>query len=153
MVSIRMDDLTNPVVIQLLNDHVQSMSAHSPPESMHALDVDALKQPDITFWSVWDQQELMGCGALRELDPTHGEIKSMRTAEKHLRKGVAAALMRHILQEAKHRGYGRVSLETGPMPIFAAAIKLYTSFGFHECEPFGEYCLDKFSVYMCKEIE
>ena len=106
---IRVDDLSSPEVIDLVSLHLQGMSHHSPPESVHALGLEALRKPEITFWSVWADAQLMGCGALKELDAHHGEIKSMRTATAHLRKGVAANLLRHILDEAKRRSYRRLS--------------------------------------------
>ena len=149
---IRIDDLRGPQIIRLLNEHLHSMTLHSPPESVHALDLAALRQPDISFWSVWQEAELMGCGAIRELDPQHGEIKSMRTASAHLRQGVAAALMRHILAEASRRRYRRLSLETGSAPAFAAARSLYASFGFQYCEPFGDYVPDPHSVFMTRTL-
>jgi putative acetyltransferase len=149
---IRVDDLSGPGIIQLLHEHLQSVALHSPPESVHALDLEALRKPDITFWSVWQDSELMGCGAIRELDSRHGEIKSMRTASLHLRKGVAARLMRHILEEAKRRSYERLSLETGSMDAFAPARKLYASFGFKPCGPFANYVEDPYSVFMTREM-
>lgn len=149
---IRIDDLSSPKIIELLREHLHSMTLHSPPESIHALDIDALRQPEITFWSAWDGAELMGCGAIKELDTRHGEIKSMRTASAHLRKGVAAALMRHILDEAQHRSYERLSLETGSMEAFAPAHRLYASFGFKECAPFADYVEDPYSIFMTKEL-
>lgn len=149
---IRIDDLTSPEIIGLLREHLHSMTLHSPPESIHALDVDALRKPEITFWSVWDGSELMGCGAIKQLNPEHGEIKSMRTAPAHLRKGVAAALMRHILDEAQRRSYQRLSLETGSMEAFAPAHRLYASFGFKECAPFADYVEDPYSIFMTKEL-
>ena len=97
---VRVDDLSSPEIIQLLRTHLQSMTLLSPPESVHALDLEALRQPEVTFWSAWQDSELMGCGAIKELDVRHGEIKSMRTVSSHLRKGVAATLMRHILDDA-----------------------------------------------------
>ena len=97
---IRIDDVRSPAVLRLLQEHLQSMALHSPPESVHALDVDALRAPNVTFWCAWHGEHLMGCGALKELDAGHGEIKSMRTVTQHLRKGVAAGLLRHILEEA-----------------------------------------------------
>src|SRR4029078_11978577 len=115
---IKVDDLTGPEIEALLSEHLESMYSHSPPESVHALPIEKLRQPDITFFSVWESGELMGCGALKELDPQHGEIKSMRTVSKHLRKGVARAVLDHIMSEAKRRGYRRLSLETGAMPEF-----------------------------------
>lgn len=149
---IRIDDLSSPKIIELLREHLHSMTLHSPPESIHALDVDALRQPEITFWSAWDGDELMGCGAIKELDAEHGEIKSMRTATAHLRKGVAAALMRHILDEAQRRSYQRLSLETGSMEAFAPAHRLYASFGFKRCAPFADYLEDPYSIFMTKEL-
>jgi putative acetyltransferase len=105
--NIQLDDLTGPEIHQLLQQHLQGMALHSPPESIHALDLDALRQPGITFWTVWDRGELLGCGALKELDDRHAEIKSMRTVSAHLRKGVAKAMLTHIVEEAKQRGYRR----------------------------------------------
>ena len=149
---IRIDDLSSPEIIRLLREHLHSMTLHSPPESIHALDVEALRKPEITFWSVWDGSELMGCGAIKELNPEHGEIKSMRTASGHLRKGVAAALMRHVLDEAQRRSYQRLSLETGSMEAFAPAHRLYASFGFKECGPFADYVEDPYSIFMTREL-
>ncbi len=149
---IRVDDLTGPEIIDLLREHLHSMTLHSPPESIHALDLPALRQPEITFWTVWQDNELMGCGALKELDPEHGEIKSMRTATSHLRQGVASRLMQHILDEAKRRSYRRLSLETGSMEAFAAARELYSRFGFRYCGPFADYVLDPNSVFMTREL-
>src|SRR5262249_24469029 len=124
----------------------------SPPESVHALGIDALRKPEITFWSVWADGELAGCGALKELDREHGEIKSMRTAPQHLRKGVAARLMEHIVAEAKRRSYRRLSLETGSTDGFVAALRLYEQLGFERCGPFGDYADDPFSVFMTKVL-
>ena|SRR5688572_6491110 len=149
---IRRDDLRGPEIAALLREHLRSLALLSPPESMHALDLDKLRNPDITFWSVWKGSELMGCGALKELDPSHGEIKSMRTAAAHLRKGVAAALMRHMLDEAVARSYRRLSLETGSMAAFAPAHNLYSRFGFRPCGPFADYVEDPNSVFMTKEL-
>lgn len=149
---ILVDDLNSPAVIALLQEHLHAMTLHSPPESIHALDVSALKKPGITFWAVWQDDELMGCGALKQLDRQHGEIKSMRTSSKHLRKGVAARLMQHILDEAGKRKYRRLSLETGSMEAFAPARKLYANFGFAYCEPFADYVEDPNSVFMTRDI-
>jgi putative acetyltransferase len=149
---IRVDDLSGPEIIRLLHEHLQSVALHSPPESVHALDLEALRKPDITFWSGWQDSELMGCGAVKELDSRQGEIKSMRTVSLHLRKGVAARLMRHILQEAKRRSYERLSLETGSMDAFAPARNLYASFGFKPCGPFANYVEDPYSVFMTREM-
>ena len=149
---IRVDDLSSPEIIRLLHEHLQSVALHSPPESVHALDLEALRNPDITFWSVWQDSELMGCGAIKELDARHGEIKSMRTVSLHLRKGVAARLMHHILEEAKRRSYERLSLETGSMDAFAPARSLYARFGFRPCGPFASYVEDPYSVFMTREV-
>lgn len=151
-VNIRVDDLTSTEVIDLVRLHLQGMSQHSPPESVHALGLEALRQPDVTFWSVWNESQLMGCGALKELNEEHGEIKSMRTATAHLRKGVAANLLRHIFDEAKRRSYRRLSLETGSGEPFAPAIELYKGFGFRTCGPFADYREDPFSVFMTIEL-
>ena len=149
---IRVDDLTSPEIIQLLHEHLQSMALHSPPESIHALDLDGLRRPDITFWSVRQHSELLGCGALKALDSRHGEIKSMRTVSPHLRKGVAARLMHHILAEARRRSYQQLSLETGSMAAFAPARNLYARFGFKPCGPFADYVEDPYSVFMTRQL-
>jgi putative acetyltransferase len=149
---IRLDDLQGPEIVQLIREHLQSMADQSPPESVHALGLEALRQPDITFWTAWSNSELMGCGALKELDARHGEIKSMRTAAPHRRKGVAARLLRHLVAEAKQRSYRRLSLETGSQESFAAARNLYASFGFQYCAPFADYVEDPNSVFMTKEL-
>jgi putative acetyltransferase len=149
---IRVDDLSSPEIIRLLHEHLQSVALHSPPESIHALGLEALRNRDITFWSVWQDSELMGCGAIKELDSRHGEIKSMRTASSHLRKGVATRLMHHILEEAERRSYERLSLETGSMDAFARARSLYASFGFEPCGPFANYVEDPYSVFMTREV-
>ena len=147
-VDIRVDDLTGPEIAALLNEHLASMYTHSPPESVHALPIEKLRSPDVTFWSVWEDGELLGCGALKELDREHGEIKSMRTVSRHLRKGVARAMLNHIIEEAKRRGYHRLSLETGSMAAFEPARKLYARAGFTHCKPFGDYIEDPNSVFM-----
>ena len=147
-IEIRVDDLSGFLIKDLLKQHLANMAENSPPESMHALTIDQLRQPDITFWSVWSGGELLGCGALKELDASHGEIKSMRTADQHRRKGVAAALLEHILAEARRRNYARVSLETGSMEAFAPAHALYKRFGFEECPPFADYIEDPNSIFM-----
>ena len=149
---IRIDDLTSLAVCRLVQEHLQTMASLSPPESVHALGLEALRKPDITFWSVWQNSELVGCGALKELDARHGEIKSMRTASLHLRTGVAARLMDHILDEARRRSYRRLSLETGSMDAFAPARQLYARFGFRLCGPFADYVEDPHSVFMTRQL-
>ena len=150
--NIELDDLTRPEIHALLNEHLQSMREISPPESVHALDLDELRQPDITFWSAWDGTTLLGCGALKELDVHHGEIMSMRTPDAVRRRGAGRALLAHILAEATARNYRQVSLETGAMAAFAPAHRLYESFGFESCTPFGDYVADPNSVFMTKHL-
>lgn len=147
---IRVDDLSGPEIAALLQEHLDEMAQYSPPESIHALDLDRLRRPEITFWTVWDDGVLVGCGAIRELDATHGEIKSMRTSYRHRRKGVAAFVLAHILAEAQRRGYQRLSLETGSPAPFEAAKQLYARHGFEFCGPFGDYVEDPYSVFMTR---
>lgn len=146
--AIRTDDLHGPEVIALLAEHLDDMYATSPPESVHALDLDALRAPDITFFSAWAGTTLLGCGALRDLGGGHLEIKSMRTARHQRGHGTGTALLRHLLDEARRRGAVRVSLETGTEPYFAPARRLYARHGFVECAPFGSYRLDPNSVFL-----
>lgn len=145
---IRIDGLDSPEIARLLGEHQALAADDSPPESDHALDLDGLRAPDITVWSAWDDLNIMGCGALRELDPSHAELKSMHTSAEYRRRGVAAGLLERILFEARTRGYERVSLETGSSDTFAAARMLYARHGFVECPPFGDYREDPFSVFM-----
>jgi putative acetyltransferase len=119
---------------------------------VHALDLEGLRRPEITFWTAWENGELLGCGALKELDSEHGEIKSMRTAARHLRKGVARKLLEHIIAEAQRRCYTRLSLETGSMEAFEPARRLYAGFGFAYCAPFADYVEDPYSVFMTREL-
>jgi putative acetyltransferase len=152
MRNIRLGGLEEPAVVRLLQEHLQNMTLHSPPESVHALDLAGLNRTEITFWSVWQDSELLGCGALKQLDPRHGEIKSMRTATAHRRKGVARYLMVHLIEEARRRSYQRLSLETGSAEAFAPARQLYAAFGFEPCGPFGDYVLDPYSVFMTRAL-
>ncbi|WP_420850508.1 GNAT family N-acetyltransferase [Paenibacillus tepidiphilus] len=149
---IKIDSLQGPEIIALLEEHLRGMHADSPPESVHALDLDGLRKPEITFYSAWIGGELAGCGAVKELDPKHGELKSMRTSSAFIRKGVARAIVEHIIEEARKRGYSRLSLETGTPESFLPAVRLYESFGFKECGPFAGYSLDPYSKFMTKEI-
>jgi putative acetyltransferase len=146
------DDLRGPEICALLQEHLDSMKLYSPPESIHALDLEELRKSDITFWTVWQNDALLGCGALKALDAQHGEIKSMRTSAQYRRQGVARVLLRHIIEVAKQRGYKRISLETGSHEAFTPARSLYTAFGFTYCAPFADYHLDPFSVFMTMEI-
>ena len=147
------DDLQHPAIQALLNEHLQNMYELSPPESVHALNLQKLRVPEITFWTAWENDLLLGCGALKELDHKHGEIKSMRTPVAHRRKGAGRAILAHIIEVAKERAYDRLSLETGTADAFKPAQKLYESFGFTYCEPFGDYREDPNSVFMTLLLE
>lgn len=149
---IRIDDLSGSEIRALLADHLRALSAITPQESMHALDIDELKQPDVTFWSAWSGNELLGCGALKELDSGHGEIKSMRTTQSQLRRGTASAILRTILAEARRRSYRRLSLETGVGEPFRPAHRLYQKHGFRNCPPFADYREDPNSAFMTREL-
>ena len=149
---IRLDDVRGPEIAALLQEHLRDMHRVSPPESVHALDLESLRQPDITFWTVWDAGIFAGCGARKALDPQHAEITSMRTASAHRRRGVATQLLEHMLAEAKRRGCTRVSLETGSMEFFRPARALYASFGFAPCPPFADYRADPNSVFMTQGL-
>ena len=146
------DDLTGTDIRALLEVHFAGMLASSPPGNCHFLDFDGLNADDVTFWSIWDGDALAGCGALKQLDDAHGEIKSMRTDPAHLGKGVGTQMLRHIIADAKVRGMKRLSLETGSTPDFDAAHALYLGHGFAYCDPFGDYVLDPFSRFMTLEI-
>lgn len=147
---IRRDDLSGADVQALVQEHIAEMLNNSPIESVHTLPLDSLRKPEVTFWSVWHQGELSGCGALMELDGTHGEIKSMRTKAKFLRMGVGQALLHRIISEANMRGYTRLSLETGSAAAFKPALALYEQNGFEVCGPFSDYKHDPHSVFMTK---
>ncbi len=149
---IKIDDLRGPEIAALLQEHLDDMPAWSPACSVHALDLEKLRSPDITFWTVWDGNRLLGCGALRALDALQGEIKSMRTSAAHRGQGVAAAVLAHIVQTAEQRGYTRLSLETGSQPQFAPARGLYSGFGFTECTAFGDYSPDPNSTFMTRSL-
>jgi putative acetyltransferase len=149
---LKIDDLRGPEIAELLAEHLRCMAEVSPPESRHALNLEELRRPEITFWSIWQGHELVGCGALKELDAGHAEIKSMRTASGHLRKGIATIVLEHLIAQAKRRGYRRLSLETGSMPYFTPAHGLYRKFGFVDCPPFQGYVEDPNSVFMTKEL-
>ena len=146
------DDLRGEAIAAFLADHLREMRAVSPPESTHALDLDALRQPAITFWVARDGDALAGCVALKALDEGHVEIKSMRVAPTHRRLGVARRLLDHVLGEARRRGCRRISLETGAMAFFEPARTLYVQRGFVPCAPFGDYGEDLNSVYMTREL-
>ncbi|MBC3863241.1 GNAT family N-acetyltransferase [Undibacterium jejuense] len=149
---IRIDDLHGDEIRALLEEHLQDMYANSPAESVHALDLEALRDPRITFWTIWDENQLAGCIALKQLDTLHAEIKSMRTPRNLRRRGAARQLLQHLIDEARQRNYSRLSLETGSIKFFEPARDLYRSFGFEYCEPFADYAEDPNSVFMSKVI-
>jgi putative acetyltransferase len=149
---IRIDDLTSPQVAQLLSEHLDDMKRTSPPESFHALDLGKLKEPSVTFWTAWEGSDLAGCGAIRELEPTHAEIKSMRTAKPFRGQGVASLILKTMMEHAKTRNYHRLSLETGTGEFFEPAHHFYKKFGFEYCEPFSNYKPDAFSAFMTIEL-
>lgn len=148
--NIVVDDLSGPQIAEFLDEHVRQMRSITPLESKHALDLDALREPDVTFWSVMDGDSVVGCGAIKRLDAVHAELKSMRTASARKRSGVASQLLEHILTEAKRMGFTRLSLETGSAEFFLPARKLYEKFGFDYCEPFAGYRPDPNSVFMTR---
>lgn len=146
------DDLTHPDVIALLEFHLRSAFENSPPGSVFALDLTGLRDPAVTLWSAWDGEDLLGLGALKQLGTDHGELKSMRTAPAHLRKGVAAEMLDHLVKEGRARGYKRLSLETGSNEPFAPARALYERAGFEPCGPFADYVDTDFSRYYRLEL-
>lgn len=149
---VRIGGLEDPAVKAFLEEHLEDMRSVSPPQSKHALAIEALSQPDIAFWSVWRGRELIACAALKELTEAHGEIKSMRVSRSCRGTGVGAALLDYVLNQARERQYQRVSLETGSMPFFAPARALYERYEFKRCEPFADYRPDPNSVFMTLEL-
>ncbi len=149
---IRVDDLTGSEIAAFLEAHIRDMRAVSPPQSKHALDLDGLRRPGITFWTVWDGAALVGCGAIKALDAGHAEIKSMRVDAARRRDGIGSRLLAHALDAARADGHRRVSLETGSMPFFEPARRLYAKFGFVACPPFGDYVEDPNSVFMTRPL-
>lgn len=145
---IEIDDLSRTEIHALLNEHLESMYELSPPESVHALNLDKLRKPEITLWTAWEGPQLLGCGALKELDSKHGEIKSMRTLKVLRRRGAGRAILVHLIEVARARGYERLSLETGTAEAFQPAHRLYESAGFAYCGPFGDYAEDPNSIFM-----
>lgn len=150
---IELDDLSRPQVQALLREHMDNMRAIIPSESVHALDLDRLRDPAISFWTAWDGDRLLGCGALKALGPDHGEIKSMRTPAALRRQGAGHALLEYIIATARTRGYRRLSLETGAGPEFVPAWRLYERHGFVRCGPFADYRQDPHSVFMMLELD
>ncbi len=146
------DDLSSAPTRALIARHLAGMHANSPPESVHAFDVGKLRQPGVTFWSVWIGNEIAGCGALKVLDAERGELKSMRVADAFLGKGIGRAILEHLVGEARARGLRSLWIETGSAQAFVPALRLYESAGFRRCGPFGEYRDDPFSVFMTREL-
>ncbi len=150
--TIKINDLKGKQIRELISRHLVDMRSGCPAESTHALGLDDLRGPEITVWSIWDGENLTGCGALKEIDKSHGEIKSMRTHDSYLRKGIASMMLEHIISEAKKSDYKRLSLETGANDQFMPARRLYACFGFLECGPFDQYKEDPLSVFMTMEL-
>ncbi|GAA2339181.1 N-acetyltransferase [Streptomyces caniferus] len=152
MVKIAVDDLSGPEIAEFLDEHVQQMRSRTPLESKHALDLDGLRKPEVTLWSVMDGDTLVGCGALKRLDADHAELKSMRTRPTRQRSGVASRLLVHIVGEARRMGFTRLSLETGSDEFFLPARRLYEKYGFQNCEPFANYQPDPNSTFMTRTL-
>jgi putative acetyltransferase len=151
-VDVRIDDPRDPRITSLLEAHLLDAARHSPPESVHALDLVSLCNPGVTLWAAWDGERLAGCGALLELDARHGEVKSMRTAPEYLRRGIATRILENIVREARRRAYARLSLETGSMGAYEPARAFYEQNGFARCPPFAGYVLDPHSVFMTRRL-
>ena len=146
------DDLSGPEVAELLQLHLAEMHQWSPPGSVHAMPIERLRASDVTFYSAWHGERLAACGALKELDPAHGELKSMRAHPDYRGRGAGKAVLEHLLAEARTRGYSRVSLETGRPDTYIPARRLYQSYGFAECPPFADYAADDFSICMTRKL-
>ena len=151
-IAFRVDDLSEAVTQALVARHLRGMYENSPAESVHALDLSKLKQPGVIFWSAWVGDEIVGMGALKQLDPRCGEIKSMRVADEWLGKGVGRAMLDHIVEQARAMGLTSLWLETGSADAFAPALRLYETAGFIRCGPFDGYVEDPFSVFMTRRI-
>lgn len=149
---IKIDNLENGGVVSLLEEHLADMYATSPPESVHALDIQSLKHPSITFWRAEKDSTVLGCVAIKELDTKHGEVKSMRTAANARNQGVASILLNHVIVVANSRKYERLSLETGSMDFFKPARNLYAKNGFEYCQPFADYQADPNSCFMVLQL-
>lgn len=145
---IEIDDVTRPEVLALLEEHLANMHAITPAEHVFAFDAAKLRTPDVTFWTAWKGDTLVGCAALKELSPAQGELKSMRTPTNLRRTGAGRSLLTHLIDVARSRGYNRLFLETGKQDAFEPARALYRSAGFRECGPFGSYSDNGNSVFM-----
>lgn len=145
---IRPDDLTAQAVQSLLAAHLSGMQSNSPPGSVYALDLSGLKAPDVSVWTAWEGDILMGVGTLKKLSDTAGEIKSMRTDSEHVRKGVGLSILNHIIAEARQRGHKKLSLETGAGGEFEPALRLYRKRGFENGAAFGSYVASAFNQFL-----
>ena len=152
MIRIVQGDFADPSVLELLRIHVTSARSETAPGSAHALDFTQLQSPAISFWTIWEEQTLLGFGALQTLSPDHGEVKSMHTAQAMRGRGAGTAMLRHIIESARARGMSRLSLETGSSDYFIPARMLYKRHGFQECPPFGKYVIDPNSVFMSLDL-
>lgn len=152
MIVIEKDDLSREEVVELLKFHTRDMAAHSPEGTSYALDISALKTPDITVFTIWESGRLAGCAALREINAHSGEIKSMRTAAEFERRGIGRQLLQHLITAARESGYSRLSLETGTTPLFHTAIAFYASAGFILGEPFGDYAPSRYNIFMHLDV-
>ncbi len=146
------DDLSGREIAEFLSEHVTELRSVTPPGSSHALDLEGLRRPEVTFWSVLDGETLVACGAIKALDASHAEIKSMRCAASYRKRGVASMLLQHIISEARQRGCSRLSLETGSFEFFEPARRLYVKHGFEYCGPFADYKEDPNSVFMTRML-
>jgi putative acetyltransferase len=144
--------LSDPQVVQLLSVHLSTARAQTAPESAHALDLSGLQAPEISFWSAWEQGQLLAVGALKRLSATHGEVKSMHTAEAARGRGIGSAMLRHIIDVARKSGMTRLSLETGSPAYFKPARALYTRHGFVVCAPFDTYRPDPNSIFFTRDL-
>ncbi|MAM86210.1 MAG: GNAT family N-acetyltransferase [unclassified Hahellaceae] len=150
---IQLDNLQGRAIAEFLQQHIEDMKATSPPESKHALDIEGLRAPEISFWTVYSGAELVACGALKEIDPFHGEVKSMRVHASARGTSIGSKLLRHLVEVAKNRRYRALMLETGSMAFFQPARNLYLKHGFAYCGPFGPYEEDPNSVFMVLHLE
>ena len=146
------DDLTDLRIIELLRFHLEEMHSWSPACKVHAMPVERLREPDVSFFAAWDGEALAGVGALKEIDDTRGELKSMRATPEYRGKGAGEAILLHLMEEARRRGYTWLGLETGRPEPFLPAVKLYEKHGFAECENFGDYISDEFSLCMSRTL-
>jgi putative acetyltransferase len=152
MMQITPGNFSDPRVIELLRVHLTTARAETAPGSAHALELAGLQSPDISFWTIWDDEMLLGIGALKRLSPDHGEIKSMHTVQAIRRRGAGSAMLRHLIAVARASGFSRLSLETGSWEYFRPAHAFYRRHGFVECPPFADYVLDPNSVFMSLDL-